>query len=342
MQLAFDLDVEQIDPTPTNLHTPSRYKKRGAPMPQLDLDLEPSHETESKAMTLLAEYRTIDSDLTLFRSHAAGDDLPVMPSAGARSLVADADSRRVLRLLAKLGHDPVAAERGGEPSEPLDPDLLTVEQQWEIADQAEWDREIEKKPELVHISESEQTVIDCIRRYVSPQTLQEALRREQGVMPGTHVWYASVHRLRALLDRVNGQSANDLELIAGVKAMLDEHMQAQGEAVKLTQTEALAQARWAWIERAREIVRVLEENKAEVGKALDSIAQDYRSEHDLLWWQYVQGESLVEVYDRLHLSVDMHRGLRKRAMGRFISRCPVMMLRTGAVDSWQKQKRGRK
>jgi hypothetical protein len=263
-------------------------------MPTLDgLEITGRDRLETKAATLLAEYRTIDAHIAVFRRRAKGDDLPTMPSAGARSLRPDEDEVDIVEALRTIEY--------------------TV---------------------------TEEDLIACLRRYVSTASLQSALA-PRSIM-GRHVWYASVHRLRSLLEGVNGQTRDDLELLAGVKAMLDERIQAQGESVKLTQTEALAQARWAEIERAREIVEVLEYNRVLIEEGLSLVRVENEEWHHLLWLQYVQGHSVAVVCSEMRLTVDMHRAMREHAMTRFLYRCPVESLVTGIVDGWERKKRGRK
>lgn len=260
---------------------------------RMDLETETSTRIESKAQTLLAEFRTIDADIALFTRRAQGDDLPIMPHAGARGYRPDED----------------------------DPDVVEQMRTWET-------------------SESEESVIACLRRYVSPDILRLALTvAHGGVLPQGHTYYASCYRLRALLGAVKPE-ASDAEIIQGVITMLDERIQSQGDPVKLTPTEALAVARAKDIERARHILQILVCNRAEVGGTLSAMDAWWPDQAQLLRVQYVQQESVLQVCDMMRLSLDMHRRLRSQAMRTFTSRCPVMALTTGAVDGWEKKKRG--
>lgn len=320
MQLAFDIHIEPCAYTPP-LPRQRIRPRRGDPMPRLDLDIDAPEAVESKAMTLLAEYRTIAADIALFRSRAGGDKLPIMPAAGMHT-GGEEDDDRILELL-RTGRYQRKYEREGwyEGSE---------EDRWEYED----------KPEEFRATEQSIVLIETIKKYVDQDAINRIMRQSGSVMGSKHKWIASTHRLRSVLDLIHPLSSEDAELIEGYKRTLDERIQSQGDAVKLTQTEALAHARQPWIDKARDILAILEDNKREVGDALAMIRSWWPEEERLLQLQYVQGRSVVVVCSEMCLSERMHRDVRTHAIARFISRCPVMSLTTGAVDGWEKRKRG--
>ena len=185
-------------------------------------------------------------------------------------------------------------------------------------------------------TESEELVNKTLARYLSPELLRSKLHKgAQSILPANHDYYASCARIRRLLASVNPQSLDDKEILDGVAAMLDERLGDPEEmaAVHLTDTEQMAVRRWKEIERARDVLTKLKENRDAVRATLTLMERWFPAEERVLRLRYIEERTMDETMDAMCLSEWTYRALRSSAMKRFISRTVgIVSLQTGALD----------
>ena len=192
-------------------------------------------------------------------------------------------------------------------------------------------------------TESEELVNRTLARYLTPELLRTKLHKgAQSILPANHDYYASVARVRLLLASVNPQSLDDKEILDGVMAMLDERLGDPEEmaAVHLTDTEQMAVRRWKEIERARDVLAKLRENRDAVRATLTLMERWFAQEERVLRLRYIEERTMDETMDAMCLSEHPYKDLRTKAMKRFISRTSVESLQTGLLDKLPYKKRG--
>ncbi|MCY0870814.1 MAG: hypothetical protein OWT27_09555 [Firmicutes bacterium] len=240
----------------------------------LDLDLPSKKDVEDKAISVLAEYRTLGSDLKLARLQASGDHLPVEP--------------RVTAALAP---------------EEDDPEIL-----WKL--------------QMEPLTESQSQMVQILSRYISK---------------GQYT-YATKKRVYSQARGISCDTTADQEWLDSFVHMLKERLDAEEEYLPWTSTEKIALRREPWIERAKAEVQRLEQIDAAVTPVLEHLKQEYTDSYWLLWYQYVQGMSVIQVREllgRIKFGVDNaitereHRTLRDKSMRKFCDLCaPLMSLQT--------------
>ncbi len=192
-------------------------------------------------------------------------------------------------------------------------------------------------------TESEELVNRTLARYLTPELLRMRIHKgAQSILPANHDYYASYARIRLLLVSVNPQSLDDKEILDGVAAMLDERLGDPEEmaAVHLTDTEQMAVRRWKEIERARDVLAKLRENRDAVRATLMLMEHWWPQEERLLRLRYIEERTMDETMDELRIDRHPYEDLRRKAMNRFISRTSVMSLQTGILDKSPYRKRG--
>ena len=192
-------------------------------------------------------------------------------------------------------------------------------------------------------TESEELVNRTLARYLTPELLRMRLHKgDQSILSANHDYYASYARIRLLLASVNPQSLDDKEILDGVAAMLDERLGDPEEmaAVHLTDTEQIAVRRWKEIERARDVLAKLRENRDAVRATLTLMEKWWPQEERLLRLRYIEERTMDETMDAMRLSEHPYKDLRTKAMQRFISRTNVQSLQTGLLDQSPYRKRG--
>ncbi|WP_420950157.1 hypothetical protein [Alicyclobacillus tolerans] len=236
----------------------------------LDLGLPSKKDVEDKAISVLAEYRTLGSDLKLARLQASGDHLPVEP--------------RVTAALA-LEED--------------DPEIL-------------WKLQTEPLTDL------QSQMAQILSKYISKDKYTYATRK----------------RVYSQARGISCETTTEQEWLDSFIHMLKERLDAEEEYLPWTSTEKIALRREPWIERAKAEVQRLEQIDAAVTPVLEHMKQEYADAYYLLWYQYVQGLSVMQVRDilgRIKFGVDNpmtereHRTLRDKSMRKFCDLCPRLM-----------------